>query len=72
MKVEKKQPDFTPVVITLESQEEVDQLFALANYNQFSSPKHRADVTTSLMALEDKIFEYHMPVGRGEGDIVTF
>lgn len=31
MKVEKAETKFTPVVITLESQEEVDQMYALAN-----------------------------------------
>jgi len=35
MKLVKQAPEFTPVVITLESQDEVDQLFAMVNFTDF-------------------------------------
>lgn len=35
MKVEKSAPKFEPIIITLETQEEVDQMFALANFMSF-------------------------------------
>lgn len=69
MKVEKAEAKFTPVVITLESQEEVDQMFALANYNLF---KGDLDITEKLFEfLEDKIETQIMPTGRDDVTLVV-
>lgn len=37
MKIEQKQPNFQPVTITLETQEELDQLFAMVKHCDFNS-----------------------------------
>ena len=69
MKVEKAEAKFTPVVITLESQEEVDQMFTLANYNRF---KGDLDITEKLFEfLEDKIETEIMPTGRDDVTLVV-
>lgn len=69
MKVEKAETKFTPVVITLESQEEVDQMFTLANYNYF---KGDLDITEKLFEfLEDKIETEIMPTGRDDVTLVV-
>ena len=69
MKVEKAETKFTPVVITLENQEEVDQMFTLANYNSF---KGSVDITEKLFEfLEDKIETEIMPTGRDDITLVV-
>lgn len=45
MKVSTVKPEFQPVVITLETQEEVDQMFQLANFNSF---KGDSDITCGI------------------------
>lgn len=46
MKIETKKQEFQPVVITLVSQEEVDQLFALAGHFGFGQVDY--DITVDL------------------------
>lgn len=36
MKIERKETEFQPVIITIETQEELDQLFAMAKYCTFT------------------------------------
>ena len=36
MKIERKETEFQPITITLETQEELDQLFAMAKHCTFS------------------------------------
>ena len=54
MKVEKAETKFTPVVITLESQEEVDQMFALVNC---VSVRSQADITWPLHEALEHLYE---------------
>lgn len=69
MKVEKAETKFTPVVITLESQEEVDQMFTLANYNRF---KGGVDITDKLFNfLKSESTSQLLPVRRDEDSLVV-
>ena len=45
MKITREETKFQPITITLESQEEVDQMFALANHMCFQD---RPDITEKL------------------------
>lgn len=47
MKIEQKESVFNPVVITLETQEEVDQMYALADWLRFSAGENK-DITLSI------------------------
>lgn len=37
MKIERKEPEFQPITITIETQDELEQMFALATYCSFIS-----------------------------------
>lgn len=72
MKIETKKQEFQPVVITLETQDEVDQMFALANFNKFNS---LADITSKLIQLDEapsNVGRYWKPVGKNVYNVVTF
>ena len=57
MKIEQKQPEFQPITITLETQEELDQLFAMAKYCTFSND---GDISYELFnELADKVVEVY-------------
>ncbi len=61
MKIEQKQAEFQPVTITLETQEELDQLFAMAKYCTFSNLEGRdGDISYELFnELADKVVEVY-------------
>lgn len=56
MKVSTVKPEFQPVVVTLETQEEVDQMFQLANFNTF---KGEFDITRSLYDSLENLVSYY-------------
>lgn len=69
MKIETKKQEFQPVVITLETQEEVDQMFSLANFNEFDEVN---DITQKLMSLENMIIHVYNPQPPNESKVVVF
>ena len=56
MKIKQQEPKFEPITITLETQEELDQIFAMAKYCSFSKLENRdSDVAYELfIGLGDK------------------
>ena len=48
MKIEQKQPEFQPVTITLETQDELDQMFAMAYLCNFSNTAGSEDITLTI------------------------
>ena len=60
MKIHKQETTFQPVTIVLESQEEVDQMYALVNYNRF----YEGDMTDSIHEFLDDldvVSKYYKP-----------
>lgn len=51
MKAEKQEPKFSPVVITLESQEEVDWMFCLLNHSWLTDDTPLEDGQSALEAF---------------------
>ena len=62
MKIEKQAAQFTPITITLETQEEVDQMFALANWCTFSDA-----VNITVMLFEQLESAHHKTYNKGTG-----
>lgn len=55
MKIERKEPEFQPITITIETQDELDQMFAMAEYCSFSNSEG-GDITSLLFdGLWDKV-----------------
>lgn len=71
MKIHKQEATFQPITIVLESQEEVDQMFALANYNRFES-KQGLDITIVLYEqLEEFTGNYLSPIEREDDSLIV-
>lgn len=51
MKIHKQEATFQPITITLESQEEVDQMFALVTFNRF----YKGDMTDAIYDYLDNL-----------------
>lgn len=61
MKIKQQEPKFEPITITLETQEELDQIFAMAKYCSFSNLENRdSDVAYELfIGLGDKVVKVY-------------
>ena len=61
MKIERKETEFQPITIAIETQEELDQMFAMAKYCTFSNLENRdSDVAYELfIGLGDKVVEVY-------------
>ena len=48
MKIERKEPEFQPITITIETQDELDQLAAMAYYCNFSDTVGGEDTSRAI------------------------
>ncbi len=55
MKIERKEPEFLPITITLETQDEVDQMFAMGEHCGFNNVSG-SDIASEIFdELGDKV-----------------
>ena len=60
MKIEQKHPEFQPITITIETQDKLDQLFAMARYCTFSKLESCDDISYELFNnLIDKVVKVY-------------
>ena len=55
MKIERKETEFQPVTIVLETQDELDQMAAMAKYCSFTYPKEEDIAYTIYNQLNEKV-----------------
>lgn len=55
MKIERKESEFQPITITLETQDEVDQMFAMAKHCSFNYPKEEDIAYIIYHQLNEKV-----------------
>ena len=65
MKIEQKHPEFQPITITIETQDELDQLISMAEHCNFLNIAANSDISQIIWDNfeDDRVKEYYNPKG---------
>jgi len=65
MKIERKEVEFQPVTITIETQDELDQLISMAEHCNFLNIAGNSDISQTIWDNfeDDRVKEYYNPEG---------
>lgn len=65
MKIERKEPEFQPITITIETQDELDQLISMAEHCNFLNIAGNSDISQIIWDKfeYDRVKEYYNPEG---------
>lgn len=65
MKIEQKHPEFQPITITIETQDELDQLISMAEHCNFINIAGNSDISHIIWDNfeDDRVKEYYHPLG---------
>lgn len=63
MKIERKEPEFQPITITIETQDELDQLISMAEHCNFLNIAGNSDISQIIWDNfeDDRVKEYYNP-----------